>query len=170
MDDQENRLFRLPYGSLSLGSFKTWFVYIAGALFGIGVCLLLDIALFSKLNNGSDVQVTFVDWISFICSILGMIVINSIERRQITMERMGVENKGLSSFILFIGCALTAGGFAGSIVILIVKYVMEDYTEYPALGMGVNNVLGNFCIFLSCIITWSIQNMGEEESSNFLAI
>jgi hypothetical protein len=64
------------------------------------------------------VHVTFLDWIPGICSLLGMLVINMIDKDRVR----GEEGLGDSSAVwrarlfLFIGFALMAGGLAGSVV------------------------------------------------------
>ena len=66
--------------------------------------------------------------------------------------------------VLFFGFALLAGGLSGSIVVLIIKFLVKDSNTYPTLGMGVNNVLGNVCILLSCVVLWIAQNVEDEYS------
>src|ERR1051325_2963121 len=71
--------------------------------------------------NTSDpaVPVTFVDWIPGICSALGMLVINSIDKSRLSADSFSYSGNGVAwkaRLILFLGFALMAGGLAGSVV------------------------------------------------------
>ncbi len=105
-----------------------------------------------------------------------MLIVNSIEKNKLLNDALG----GGSSFggsssttwqarvILFLGFSLLAGGIAGSIVVLILKFLIKHYT-FPTLGMGVSNVVANGSIMLSCIVLWIAQNI-EDEYSYSLAL
>ncbi|CEP62408.1 Vps68p LALA0_S05e04984g [Lachancea lanzarotensis] len=171
METDRQGLFRLPFKLPSSAKARSVGVYIAGALYAIGAWSFFDAAIYSRKANASSVHVTFVDWIPFICSTLGMIVVNSIEKNRLIQDAMGSGSfSGSSSMawqarvILFLGFALLAGGISGSIVVLILKFLVKDFTSYPTLGMGVNNVVGNFCIALSCVVLWIAQNVEDEYS------
>jgi hypothetical protein len=65
------------------------------------------------------VHVKFVDWIPGICSALGMLVINSIEKSRLSADSFSYSGSGVAwkaRFVLFLGFALLAGGLAGSVV------------------------------------------------------
>lgn len=74
----------------------------------------------SPPDTEAPVHVTFVDWIPGICSLLGYLIINLIDKDRIR----GDEGFGDSSAVwrarlfLFIGFAFMAGGLAGSVVCL----------------------------------------------------
>lgn len=80
----------------------------------------MDAAAFSHSSrNGSNVHVKFVDWIPGICSALGMLVINSIEKSRLHADSFSYAGGGVAwkaRFVLFLGFALLAGGLAGSVV------------------------------------------------------
>lgn len=40
-----------------------------------------------------------------------------------------------------------AGGLAGSVTVLVLKYLVHDY-PFPTLGFGVSNVVGNALVML----------------------
>lgn len=64
-------------------------------------------------------HVKFVDWIPGICSALGMLVINSIEKSRLQADSFSYSGGGVAwkaRFVLFLGFALLAGGLAGSVV------------------------------------------------------
>lgn len=83
---------------------------------------MIDAAAFShSYRNDSDVHVKFVDWIPGICSALGMLVINSIEKSRLQADSFSYSGNGVAwkaRFVLFLGFALLAGGLAGSVVCL----------------------------------------------------
>jgi TRAP-type mannitol/chloroaromatic compound transport system permease small subunit len=65
------------------------------------------------------VHIKFVDWIPGICSALGMLVINSIEKSRLQADSFSYSGGGVAwkaRFVLFLGFALLAGGLAGSVV------------------------------------------------------
>ena len=61
----------------------------------------------------------FVDWIPGICSALGMLVINSIDKARLSADSFSYSGNGVAwkaRLVLFLGFALMAGGLAGSVV------------------------------------------------------
>jgi len=144
-------------------------VYLAGAIFSISVFFLIDAAAFSKSNkNGSDFHVTFVDWIPMICSVLGMLVINSIDKSRLSADSFSYSGDGIAwkaRLVLFLGFALLAGGLAGSVTVLVLKYVMRD-VGWPTLWFGVAGVCGSGGIMTSSAILWVAQNMEDEYTYN----
>jgi hypothetical protein len=70
------------------------------------------------------VHIKFVDWIPGICSALGMLVINSIEKSRLQADSFSYSGSGVAwkaRFVLFLGFALLAGGLAGSVVCILPK-------------------------------------------------
>lgn len=169
MEASEERLFRLPFTLPKSLSAKKICVYIAGALYGAGIWSFLDCVLYSKHGNASDMHVSFIDWVPMICSVLGMAIVSSIEKNRLLQDALSSGNFNGSQatawqarIVLFLGFSLLASGISGSLVVLIVKFLLKDYTSYPTLGMGVNNVLANFFILMSCIFLWIGQNVEDE--------
>lgn len=71
--------------------------------------------------------------------------------------------------MLFLGFALIAGGLAGSVCVLVLKFVVREEGEEvgrSTMWMGIANVLGNALVMLSCIVTWISQNMEDEYTYN----
>lgn len=96
------------------------------------------------------VHVTFVDWIPGICSALGMLVINSIDKSRLSADSFSYSGNGVAwkaRLVLFLGFALLAGGLAGSVVVLVMKYIVPSYV-WPTLWMGIGNVVANALIML----------------------
>ncbi|KAF9732101.1 hypothetical protein PMIN06_002653 [Paraphaeosphaeria minitans] len=167
-----HRLFRFPKPAwLNNANTRTAGVYAAGALFSLGFFLLIDVASWSKSSmNPSDpaVHVTFVDWIPGICSALGMLVINSIDKSRLSADSFSYSGNGVAwkaRLVLFLGFALLAGGLAGSVVVLVLKYIVADYV-WPTIWMGVGNVVANGLVMLSSAVLWVAQNMEDEYTYN----
>lgn len=107
--------------------------------------------------NASDpaVHITFVDWIPGICSALGMLVINLIDKTRLSADSFSYSGNGVAwkaKLVLFLGFALLAGGLAGSAVVLVMKYTVPGYV-WPTIWLGIGNVVANFLIMLRYIRT-----------------
>jgi len=175
MDSSEGRLFRFPKPQwLNTANAHIAGIYCAGALFSLGFFFIIDAAAYSHSSrNGSDVHVKFVDWIPGICSALGTLVINSIEKSRLSADNFSYSGTGVAwkaRFVLFLGFALLAGGLAGSVTVLVVKYILKEH-PYPlkTTYFGIANVVGNAFIMLSSVVLWVTQNM-EDEYSYSLAL
>ena len=119
--------------------------------FSLGFFFFVDASVFSHSPlNGSDIHVTFVDWIPLICSALGMLVINSIDKSRLSADSFSYSGNGVAwkaRLVLFLGFALLAGGLAGSVTVLVLKYVVREYI-WPTLWLGVGNVVANGLVML----------------------
>lgn len=65
------------------------------------------------------VHVTFLDWITGICSTLGLLVVNLINKEHLLNEGGYSQESSIvwrARLFLFLGFALMAGGLAGSVV------------------------------------------------------
>ncbi|VEU21527.1 DEKNAAC102699 [Brettanomyces naardenensis] len=166
MSSEGEHLFRFPIIKLpNSRTVRSVMVYIAGALYAIGFWLVVDASVYSKTVNASVVHVTFVDWIPFICSTLGMMVINSIDKGQLfNSEGFGSGLQWQARLVLFVGFSLLAVGIAGGFLVLILKFLIKGFNSMPTLGMGLENVGANFCVMLSCILLWIIQNIEEDQT------
>ncbi|KAI5806557.1 hypothetical protein DFH27DRAFT_479987 [Peziza echinospora] len=164
-----DHLFRCPLPRLpSSQAIRKAGVYVAGALFSLGFWFFIDASVYSKVNNPGDVHVEFVDWIPGICSALGMLVINSIEKSRLNADSFAYTGDGVAwtaRLILFLGFALMAGGLAGSVTVLILKYIVPGY-EGQTLYFGVANVIANSLIMLSSVVLWVSQNMEDDYHYN----
>ncbi|CAJ2508032.1 Uu.00g092180.m01.CDS01 [Anthostomella pinea] len=144
-------------------------VYSAGALFSLAFYVLLDSAVWSKSAlNQSDVHVNFVDWLPFIFSSLGMLIINSVEKTRLSGDSFSYSGSGVAwkaRVVLFLGFAALAGGMAGGIVVFVLKFAVPE-VGWPMLGMGVENIVANALVGLSTVILWISQNMEDEYSYN----
>ncbi|EEP78202.1 conserved hypothetical protein [Uncinocarpus reesii 1704] len=166
MDDSDTRLFRFSKPRwLNSANARSAGVYSSGALFSLGFFFLIDAAAFSHSSkNGSVVHVKFVDWIPGICSSLGMLVINSIEKSRLTADNLSYFGSGVAwkvRFVLFLGFALLAGGLAGSVTVMVLKYLLKGY-PLQTLYFGIANVIANGFIMISSVVLWISQNMEDD--------
>ncbi|PWW80450.1 UPF0220-domain-containing protein [Tuber magnatum] len=159
--------WRFPVPKLpSSPALRTAGIYTSGALFSFGFFLLLDAAVYSKHVSGGDVHITIVDWIPLICSILGMLTINSVHNR--VAGDFGYNSGSVpweAKLVLFIGLALMAGGLAGAATVLVMKYVVPGY-PWPTLGFGVAGVLGSASVMFSSLVLWVSQTMEDAYTYN----
>jgi hypothetical protein len=113
--------------------------------------ILLDAAVWSKSPlNGSTTHITFIDWLPFIFSSLGMLIINSIEKSRLSADSFSYSGSGVAwkaRVVLFLGFAFLAGGMAGGVAVFVLKYVVPG-VPWPTLRMGVENVLANGGVML----------------------
>ncbi|CRG88832.1 UPF0220 protein [Talaromyces islandicus] len=168
--ESESRLWRFSKPEwLNNSAIRTAGVYTSGALFSLGFFFLIDAAAFSMSSkNGSKVHVKFVDWIPGICSALGMLVINSIEKARLSADSFSYSGGGVAwkaRFVLFLGFALLAGGLAGSVTVLVLKYVMHNY-PLQTTYFGIANVIANSLVMLSTVVLWVSQNLEDDYTYN----
>jgi len=143
-------------------------VYGAGALFSIAFFVMLDASVWSKNKNGSVVHINFIDWLPLIFSSLGMLIINSIEKTRLSADSFSYSGSGVAwkaRVVLFLGFASLAGGMAGGVTVLVLKYVVPE-TSWPTLYMGIANLVANGLVMLSSVVLWISQNMEDEYSYN----
>lgn len=119
--------------------------------FAIALFVLIDAAVFSKSPlNGSDFHMNFVDWIPGIFSALGMLIINSIDKGRLSGDTFSYSGDGVAwkaRVVLFMGFAAMAGGLAGGVTVMVLKYVVTE-TSWPTLWFGVANVIANSLVSL----------------------
>ena len=139
----------------------------------------------SPPDAGAPVHVTFVDWIPGICSLLGYLVINLIDKDRVRGDEGFGDSRAVwrARVILFIGFALMAGGLAGSVVrdvaaahvvnsanlviqtVLVLKYILNGYAE-QFLYYGYANVSQSVALMLSAIVLWISQSTSSEYEYN----
>lgn len=143
-------------------------VTLAGVTYAMGLWILVDSSLYSKYANASSVHVTFIDWIPFLSSTIGTVIVNSLNQVQLVNSDFGFDtSSGLqwqARVVLFVGFAMLAVGMSGSLLVLILKYIVKGYTEMPTVGMGIENVLSNGLAMSCCCLLWFSNNMEEDNS------
>lgn len=127
-----------------------------------------------------------MDWIPGIFSFLGMIVINSIDKTRLTGDTFAYSGDGVAwkaRVILFLGFAAMAGGLAGGISVLVLKYITAG-AEGMTLWFGVSNLIANALVMFryvgyqwdnpwtntdhcsSSVVLWVSQNMEDDYTYN----
>lgn len=151
---------------------RSFGVYGAGALFSLAFFVILDAAVWSHSHkNGSTIHLNFTDWLPFIFSSLGMLIINSIDKTRLSPNSFSYSGNSVAwkaRVVLFLGFASLAGGLAGGIAIFVLKYVLGE-AVWPTIYMGIANLLSNSFVMLSSIVLWISQNI-EDEYSYSLAL
>ncbi|KIY44164.1 UPF0220-domain-containing protein [Fistulina hepatica ATCC 64428] len=174
-DYDPRRVCLNPFPEFTLGRHKrTIGIYLAGALFALANWTFFDAAILSAHAHspwgqpGNDdsreppVHVTFVDWIPGICSIIGYLIVVMIDKDRIKGDDYGDSHAvWRARLLLFIGFAFMAGGLAGSVTVLVLKYVLEHYPE-QFIYYGYANVSQNIAMMFSAVVLWIAQNSSSE--------
>ncbi|KAG8810285.1 hypothetical protein FRC17_002994, partial [Serendipita sp. 399] len=149
-------------------------VYTAGALFALAYAMFFDAcALSSHAKPPKDapqdtvpVHVTFVDWLPGIFTTLGLLIINLIDKERLLAEgSYGGEPSIIwrARLFLFIGFALMAGGLAGSVSLLVLKYIVTHPPLEPRYQYyGYANVAQNVSLMLSAVVLWLAQHASSD--------
>lgn len=72
-------------------------------------------------------------------------MINSIDKSRLSGDSFSYSGDGVAwkaRVVLFMGFAAMAGGLAGSVTVMVLKYVVPE-AVWPTLWMGVANVVCN---------------------------
>ncbi|KAF7348736.1 UPF0220-domain-containing protein [Mycena venus] len=162
---------------------RTAGVYLAGGLhaqFALANWLFLDACILSasaktpwgQPDTPVSVHVTFVDWLPGLCSLLGFLIINLIDKDRVREDeatfdggdararwhaRLDAPAVWRARLFLFIGFALMAGGMAGSVAVLIIKYIIPAHADQFKY-YGYASIAQNFALVLSVVILWITQN------------
>jgi Uncharacterised protein family (UPF0220) len=89
-----------------------------------------------------------------------MLVINSIEKTRLSADSFSYSGSGVAwkaRLVLFLGFALMAGGLAGSVTVMVLKYLVRDEAQgegasFMTLWLGVANVVGNGLVMLRYVL------------------
>jgi len=165
-----------PFPELNLGKHRrTVGVYLAGALFALANWTFLDASILSSHAHAPHgepqipppVHVSFVDWIPGICSLLGMLVVNLIDKDRIRGDEGFGDARAVwrARLFLFLGFALMAGGLAGSATVLVLKYIIPDHPDQYAY-YGYANLSQNIALMLSAVVLWIAQSGSGEYEYN----
>ncbi|KAI8366742.1 uncharacterized protein BYT42DRAFT_587728 [Radiomyces spectabilis] len=159
-----NPLSFLAHKGRTIGS------YLAGGLVALGWWIFIDAVIQASSDHTDDaVKMGFEDWFSGILTSLGMLVINLIDKSRLQGEAFSYAGSNLvwkARLFLFLGFALIAGGFAGSVCVLIIKYVVNHDSAQPYLYYGVAAVVQCTLLMFSSAILWVAQSTQEEYEYN----
>jgi hypothetical protein len=167
-NDDSRSIFRFPRLPEFGPRAKEFGVYLSGGLFTAGWWLFVDgIILASKVEQ-SHVTIGFEDWIAGVLTTLGLIVINLIDNSRMQSDlQSGSRVEWVARLFLFVGFALMAGGLAGSISVLVLKYVVPE-VGMPEIYFGYTIVGQAMLIMLSTVVLWIAQNTEPEYQYNFV--
>ncbi|KAF8217449.1 hypothetical protein K438DRAFT_1952336 [Mycena galopus ATCC 62051] len=165
-----------PFPDVDFGKYRRPVgVYLAGGLFALANWLFLDAVILSahakapwgQPDTPVPVRVTFVDWLPGLCSLLGFLVINLIDKDRVRGEDTFGDARAVwrARLFLFIGFALMAGGMAGSVTVLVIKYVLPDHAaQFKYYGYA--SVGQNLALMLSVVLLWLAQSASGEYEYN----
>ncbi|OZJ05220.1 hypothetical protein BZG36_02455 [Bifiguratus adelaidae] len=143
-------------------------IYVAGGLFALGWWVFIDGITLASRNQDSVVHIGFEDWVSGILATLGMIIINLIDKSRLRGDGFGDSGVAWKArLFLFVGFALMAGGLAGSLSVLAVKY-LDKGIHMPELYYGIAGVVQCSLIMISTVVLWVAHNAESEYQYNFL--
>ena len=157
-NSSSNMALRIYFRGNVLVMSKPLLTHLAGSQFSLSFFTLLDAAVFSHSPlNGSDppVHITFIDWLPLIFSALGMLIINSIEKTRLSADSFSYSGSGVAwkaRVVLFLGFASLAGGMAGGVTVLVLKYIVPGAVGMT-LYMGIANVAANALVMLRYVFT-----------------
>ncbi len=91
-----------------------------------------------------------------------MLVINSIEKTRLSADSFSYSGSGVAwkaRLVLFLGFALMAGGLAGSVTVMVLKYLVRDESEgeganFMTLWLGIANAVANALVMLRYVLKW----------------
>lgn len=156
---------------------RSFGIYASGALFSFAWWIFFDALLLSSIRSKQPpilddpstwipppVKMSFADWVPGLLATLGMIVVNLIDKSVLAEAGGFGAVGGFSSgswggdsiqwrarLFLFVGFALLAGGLAGSVTVLTIKYIIADlpsgYEWY-----GFSNVVRLRCCFTGFVV------------------
>ncbi|KAI9318479.1 hypothetical protein BX666DRAFT_1855045 [Dichotomocladium elegans] len=141
------------------GKGRQFGVYLSGMLFAVAWWLFIDAVTFSCKLSDRTVYIGFEDWAPGIITTLGMITICLIDKEALRGS-YGDGPSPVARLFLFLGFTMLAGGFAGSVSVLVVKYEAEDLglaQTYAGYGIVAQCTL----IMISTAILWVSQSTEE---------
>ncbi|ORX60436.1 UPF0220-domain-containing protein [Hesseltinella vesiculosa] len=148
-----DRVFRCR-GCCSLGDKgRLLGVYAAGALFAIAWWLFID-GLCTSESGLAGIE----DWAGGIAATFGMIVINLIDKETLRGTDYDDRVPWRARLFLFFGFAFMAGGFAGSVAVLVVKYATK---MDPVPYLGITDVAQTSLVMISTAVLWLSQSSEE---------
>ncbi|KAK9768581.1 Vacuolar protein sorting-associated protein 68 [Basidiobolus ranarum] len=124
--------------------------YFAGILFSVAWWVFIDAIVLSSTMHDLPVFIGFEDYISGIVCTIGMIIVNSIDLSILQGENFSYSGSGLAGkarMMLFIGMAAMAGGVAGSVAILCIKYLVPGVSG-SYMYFGIAPIVQNITILI----------------------
>ena len=163
-------------------------VYSAGALFAAGWWFFFDACIRSSLERRApsnpdepplmppEMAMHAGDWFPGVCTTLGLLIVNLVDKQHLLDEGGGLGGAAAGSWgndpvlwrtrlWLFIGFAFLAGGMAGSVALLVIKYMLPPHAAgYEEFGVA--NVIQNMGIMVSAVLLWISQRVESDYEYN----
>ncbi|WFD28570.1 Vacuolar protein sorting-associated protein 68 [Malassezia nana] len=148
-------------------------VYLAGVLFAAGWWIFFDACVRSAYGHPEPPPVTikFDDWAPGLCTMVGLIIVNLVDKRLLFDEGAALGDWGADAVLwrartwLFVGFACLAGGMAGSLSVLIVKYMLNEHAV-GYVELGVAGVLQNVAMMACAMVLWFSQRTESDYEYN----
>ncbi|KAI9274547.1 hypothetical protein BDA99DRAFT_497864 [Phascolomyces articulosus] len=137
-------------------------VYFAGMLFALGWWMFVDGLSFSSILPDRKAYAGFEDWAPGIVTTLGMFIVSLIDKEALRGSTFDEGIPWRARLFLFMGFAMMAGGFAGSVSVLVVKYIMHDLEPIDSY-VGICAVVQCGLIMLSTAVLWISQDVNENQ-------
>ncbi|THH17098.1 hypothetical protein EW146_g3654 [Bondarzewia mesenterica] len=162
-----------PNFSLRLGKNRHIIgVYIAGGLFSLAIWTFLDAAILSaharappnEPDRPPPVHVTFTDWMPGICSLLGMLIINLIDKDRLNGEEGFGDPRAVwrARVVLFVGFALMAGGLAGSVVRPLLSLVLFRFALVIVQKRTIHSFLLGFELQTVLVLKYVLHDYADQ--------
>ena len=156
-------------------------VYLGGALFAAGWWLFFDACVRSaQLHHPAPgdpaveppIAIALDDWVPGLCATIGLVIVNLIDKQHLIDEGgFGTGPWGDDPILwrtrmwLFIGFAFLAGGLAGSLAVLIVKYMLNSHAV-GYVEFGTASVLQNLALIACAVLLWYSQRVESDYEYN----
>ncbi|KAI8081964.1 uncharacterized protein B0P05DRAFT_538810 [Gilbertella persicaria] len=142
-------------------------VYFAGMLFALGWWVFIDgLSVLWNLQN-RQIAPGIEDWVPGIITTFGMIIVNLIDKEALKGNLVDDEYIWRARLFLFFGFAMMAGGFSGSVAVLVTKYIYNDSLDFFNTYLGITDVVQCFLIMLSAGILWLSQSSNHSQQYYF---
>ncbi|SHO79772.1 Similar to S.cerevisiae protein VPS68 (Vacuolar membrane protein of unknown function) [Malassezia sympodialis ATCC 42132] len=169
---------RLPNLPLAMRSnARAMGVYAAGALFAAGWWIFFDACVRSAHAQRAapgeaapPVAIKFDDWAPGLCTMAGLVIVNLVDKQHL------FDDGALGDWAhdpvlwrartwLFVGFACLAGGMAGSLAVLIIKYMLNEHAV-GYVELGVAGVLQNVAMMACAMVLWFSQRTESDYEYN----
>ncbi|CAO0793677.1 unnamed protein product [Mucor circinelloides] len=143
-------------------------VYFAGILFALGWWIFIDgLAVLWNLQD-RKIAPGIEDWAPGIITTFGMIIVNLIDKETLRGGQFDEQYTWRARLFLFLGFAFMAGGFSGSVAVLITKYIYNETLDFNNIYLGIADVAQNSLIMISTGILWLAQS--SQQGSQYYQI
>lgn len=172
---------RLPNVPLAMRSnVRAMGVYAAGALFAAGWWFFFDACVRSAHaqqppRDGEPftpppVAIKLDDWAPGLCTMIGLIIVNLVDKQHL-FDEGSLHDWGHDPVLwrartwLFVGFACLAGGMAGSLAVLIIKYMLNEHAV-GYVELGVAGVMQNVAMMACAMVLWFSQRTESDYEYN----